>query len=65
MSFGAHLVHTLASAKQGWIELIFHKPRAIADQQNRKQLAKLLNQTSGVVMYTTVSLMSLIKSGFI
>ena len=42
MSFGAHLVHTLASARQGWIELIFHQPRAIADQQNRKQLAKLL-----------------------
>ena len=42
MSFGAHLVHTLGSFKQGCIELIFHEPRAISNHGNRKKLAKLL-----------------------
>ena len=42
MSFGAHLVHTLGSVKQGCIELIFHEPRAISNHGNRKKLAKLL-----------------------
>ncbi|MFY0648362.1 lysophospholipid acyltransferase family protein [Sulfitobacter geojensis] len=38
-SFGAHLVETLAPAKQGWVDVIYHPPLPVADFANRKALA--------------------------
>ncbi|KHA52366.1 lysophospholipid acyltransferase family protein [Sulfitobacter geojensis] len=38
-SFGAHLVETLAPAKQGRVDVIYHPPLPVADFANRKALA--------------------------
>ncbi|WP_386626429.1 lysophospholipid acyltransferase family protein [Sulfitobacter geojensis] len=38
-SFGAHLVETLAPAKQGRVDVIYHPPLPVADFTNRKALA--------------------------
>ena len=40
MSFGGHLVRTLASARQGKVTSIYHTPLAVADFDNRKTLAQ-------------------------
>jgi len=39
-SFGAHLLVTLAPAKQGRIDVIYHEPLRVADYPNRKALAQ-------------------------
>lgn len=39
MSFGAHLLVTLAPARQGSVEVIYHAPLPVADFPNRKALA--------------------------
>ncbi len=39
MSFGNHLLQTLAAPRQGAIELIYHTPVAVKDFANRKLLA--------------------------
>lgn len=38
-SFGAHLLVTLAPARQGWVEVTYHQPLPVTDYQNRKALA--------------------------
>ncbi|MCX7559740.1 lysophospholipid acyltransferase family protein [Sulfitobacter sp. F26204] len=38
-SFGAHLLATLAPARQGWVDVIYHPPLRVADYPNRKALA--------------------------
>ncbi len=40
MSFGGHLIKTLASARQGSVEVIFHDPLPVADFADRKALAR-------------------------
>jgi len=40
MSFGGHLLRTLASLRQGQVTTIYHKPLAVADFENRKALAQ-------------------------
>ena len=40
MSFGSHLLSTLASAKRGRIDIVYHPGLAVADFDNRKALAK-------------------------
>ncbi|KMK66856.1 1-acyl-sn-glycerol-3-phosphate acyltransferase [Puniceibacterium sp. IMCC21224] len=42
MSFGSHLVKTLAAPKQGRVELIYHPPLRVADFPTRKALAQQL-----------------------
>lgn len=39
MSFGGHLIETLAPARQGSVEVIYHPPLNVADFPNRKALA--------------------------
>lgn len=39
MEFGPHLVQTLAAARQGSVEVIFHSPLAVDDYPDRKALA--------------------------
>lgn len=39
MSFGSHLLSTLALPRQGRVEVIYHPPRAVADMADRKSLA--------------------------
>jgi lyso-ornithine lipid O-acyltransferase len=39
MSFGAHLLQTLAPARHGRVEVVFHEPLCVADHPNRKALA--------------------------
>jgi lyso-ornithine lipid O-acyltransferase len=39
MSFGAHLIATLAPAKQGGVHVVYHDPLPVADYANRKSLA--------------------------
>lgn len=39
MSFGSHLMATLAPARQGRVEVIYHAPLKVADYPNRKALA--------------------------
>ncbi|GAA6175379.1 lysophospholipid acyltransferase family protein [Sulfitobacter pacificus] len=38
-SFGAHLLVTLAPARQGWVEVIYHTPLPASAYANRKALA--------------------------
>ncbi len=45
MSFGAHLLITLAPAQQGLVEVIYHNPLTVADFDNRKALAKACEET--------------------
>jgi len=40
MSFGGHLLRTLASVRQGQVTTIYHTPLAVADFENRKALAQ-------------------------
>ncbi|MBV0911958.1 lysophospholipid acyltransferase family protein [Anianabacter salinae] len=40
MSFGAHLVKTLAARRQGSVEIVFHDPLKVAEAQDRKALAR-------------------------
>ena len=40
MSFGAHLLVTLAPARQGRVDLIYHRPLRVADFADRKALAQ-------------------------
>ena len=40
MSFGAHLLATLAPARQGAVTVVYHTPLSVADFPNRKALAK-------------------------
>jgi 1-acyl-sn-glycerol-3-phosphate acyltransferase len=40
MSFGGHLLRTLASLRQGQVTTIYHNPLAVADFENRKALAQ-------------------------
>lgn len=40
MSFGAHLLTTLAARRQGAVEVIYHTPLPVADFANRKALAR-------------------------
>ncbi|NNK16097.1 MAG: 1-acyl-sn-glycerol-3-phosphate acyltransferase [Sulfitobacter sp.] len=40
MTFGAHLLSTLASGRQGRIDVIYHTPLPVADYPNRKALAQ-------------------------
>jgi len=40
MSFGGHLLRTLASLRQGQVATIYHTPLAVADFENRKALAQ-------------------------
>lgn len=40
MTFGAHLLSTLAPAKQGYVDVIYHPPLAVRDYGDRKTLAK-------------------------
>ena len=40
MSFGSHLLKTLATKHQGRVELIYHPPLKVADFPNRKALAQ-------------------------
>lgn len=39
MEFAPHLLHTLAMARQGWVEVIFHPEVAVEDFPDRKALA--------------------------
>jgi len=39
MSFGSHLIHTLAAAPQGRVELIYHDPIKVSQAGDRKSLA--------------------------
>lgn len=39
MEFGTHLIHTLARARQGRVEVIYHPPRKVHDYASRKTLA--------------------------
>lgn len=40
MAFGAHFLKTLAAAKQGSVEVIYHPPVRVSDFDNRKSLAR-------------------------
>ncbi|MDF1727652.1 MAG: lysophospholipid acyltransferase family protein [Sulfitobacter sp.] len=40
MSFGGHLLATLAPARQGVVEVIYHPPLRVADYADRKALAR-------------------------
>ncbi|KIN65052.1 Acyltransferase [Sulfitobacter noctilucicola] len=40
MSFGAHLLVTLAPARHGQVEVVYHNPLGVADFADRKALAK-------------------------
>lgn len=40
MSFGGHLLRTLASLRQGQVTTIYHTPLAVAEFENRKALAQ-------------------------
>lgn len=40
MSFGGHLLATLAPKRQGRVQVIYHAPLAVADFPNRKALAR-------------------------
>ena len=39
MSFASHLLHTLAMARQGWVEVVFHPAVAVNLFADRKALA--------------------------
>ncbi len=39
MEFGPHLLKVLAQPRQGWVEIVFHPPVAVADMRDRKALA--------------------------
>ncbi|WP_299147935.1 lysophospholipid acyltransferase family protein [uncultured Tateyamaria sp.] len=39
MEFGGHLLTTLALARQGWVEVVYHPAVAVADMPDRKALA--------------------------
>ena len=40
MTFGAHLLSTLAAARHGRVEVIYHEPLKVADFPDRKSLAR-------------------------
>ena len=44
MSFGAHLLSTLAPARQGGVTVIYHAPLQVADFKDRKALAQACEQ---------------------
>jgi 1-acyl-sn-glycerol-3-phosphate acyltransferase len=44
MSFGAHLITTLAPARQGFVTITYHVPHKVADFANRKALASACEQ---------------------
>ncbi|WP_299280799.1 lysophospholipid acyltransferase family protein [uncultured Tateyamaria sp.] len=39
MEFGNHLLTTLALARQGWVEVVYHRAIAVSDMPDRKALA--------------------------
>ncbi len=45
MAFGSHLLHTLAAARHGSVEVVYHAPVAIRPDINRKVLAAQLHAT--------------------
>lgn len=45
MDFGPHLLATLAAARQGGVEVIYHPPVRVADYADRKALAKAMEVT--------------------
>lgn len=40
MEFGPHLLHTLGTVRQGWVEVTYHPPVKVNDFSDRKALAK-------------------------
>jgi 1-acyl-sn-glycerol-3-phosphate acyltransferase len=44
MDFAPHLISTLAAAKQGSIEVIYHESKKLTDFSDRKQLARTLEE---------------------
>ncbi|NRB03939.1 MAG: 1-acyl-sn-glycerol-3-phosphate acyltransferase [Rhodobacteraceae bacterium] len=40
MGFGEHLITTLATARQGRVEVVYHAPIRVSDTQSRKQMAQ-------------------------
>ena len=45
MDFGPHLLATLAARKQGFVQVVYHPPVRVADYDNRKILAKEMEDT--------------------
>jgi len=44
MDFGTHMLQSLSALPQGHVEVVFHKPRALKDYQDRKVLTADLEQ---------------------
>ena len=44
MDFGPHLLATLAAARQGGVQVIYHPPVRVADFADRKALAKAMEK---------------------
>jgi 1-acyl-sn-glycerol-3-phosphate acyltransferase len=44
MDFGTHMIQSLSAFPQGHVEVVFHKPRALKDYENRKVLTADLEQ---------------------
>ena len=44
MEFGPHLLATLAAARQGGVQVIYHPPVRVADFADRKALAKAMEE---------------------
>lgn len=53
MDFAPHLLSTLAAAKQGGVEVIYHPPVRVADYADRKALALAMEKTvrSGLALH--------------
>jgi 1-acyl-sn-glycerol-3-phosphate acyltransferase len=45
MDFAPHLLSTLAAKRQGGVHVVYHSPVAVADYENRKALAKAMEDT--------------------
>ncbi len=45
MAFGPHLLHTLAARQQGGVTVVYHEPVRLTDFENRKLLAKAMEET--------------------
>lgn len=45
MDFAPHLLSTLAARRQGAIEVVYHQPVRVVDFENRKLLAKAMEET--------------------
>jgi 1-acyl-sn-glycerol-3-phosphate acyltransferase len=53
MGFGDHMLHILAATRQGRVEVIYHDPVAVTDFENRKVLAKYLEETVRSGLFVT------------